>query len=71
CLVTSRPTLLDVSVQMHGVGIPASDSQSHLHSYHGLDSIAENVGDGCQCDSVERRLDDWHKRPAWAFKLQQ
>ncbi|KAI0262659.1 hypothetical protein BGY98DRAFT_1049259, partial [Russula aff. rugulosa BPL654] len=34
-LVTSRPTLLDVSVQMHGVGIPASDSQSHLHSHRG------------------------------------
>jgi hypothetical protein len=39
-LVTSRPTLLRVSTQMHGVGVPASDSQSHLHS-HSSDSIAE------------------------------
>ena len=27
-LVTSRPTLLGVSAQMRGVGIPVSDSQS-------------------------------------------
>ena len=40
-LVTSRPVLLGVSAQMHGVGVPASDSQSHLHSHHSLDSVAE------------------------------
>ncbi|KAI0272213.1 hypothetical protein BGY98DRAFT_1099870 [Russula aff. rugulosa BPL654] len=28
------------SAQMHGVGVPASDSQSHLHS-HSSDSVAE------------------------------
>jgi hypothetical protein len=28
---------------MHGVGIAASDSQSHLHSHHNLDSVAEMV----------------------------
>jgi hypothetical protein len=28
---------------MHGVGVPASDSQSHLHSHHSLDSAAEMV----------------------------
>jgi hypothetical protein len=43
CLVTSRPVLLGVSAQMHGVGVPASDSQSHLHSPHSLDSVAEMV----------------------------
>ncbi len=42
-LVTSRPVLLGVSAQMHGVGVPASDSQSHLHSPHSLDSVAEMV----------------------------
>ena len=42
-LVTSRPALLGVSAQMHGVGVPASDSQSHLHSPHSLDSVAEMV----------------------------
>ena len=42
-LVTSRPTLLGISAQMHGVGIPVSDSQSHLHSPHSLDSVAEMV----------------------------
>jgi hypothetical protein len=42
-LVTSRPVLLGVSAQMHGVGVPASDSQSHLHSHHSLDSVAEMV----------------------------
>ena len=43
CLVTSRPILLGVSAQMYSVGVPASDSQSHLHSHHSLDSIAEMV----------------------------
>jgi len=43
CLVTSRPTLLGVFAQMRGVGIPAIDTQSHLHSHHGLDSITEMV----------------------------
>jgi hypothetical protein len=28
---------------MHGVGVPASESQSHLHSHHSLDSVAEMV----------------------------
>ena len=42
-LVTSRPAMLGVSAQMHGVGVPASDSQSHLHSPHSLDSVAEMV----------------------------
>jgi hypothetical protein len=42
-LVTSCPVLLGVSVQMHGVGVPASDSQSYLHSHHSLDSVAEMV----------------------------
>jgi hypothetical protein len=42
-LVTSRPVLLGVSAQMHGVGVPVSDSQSHLHSHHSLDSVAEMV----------------------------
>src|SRR6266576_4473755 len=58
CLVASRPTLLGVSApQMRGVGIPASDSQSHLHSHHSLDSVTDG-GDGCQHDGVERRWDD-------------
>lgn len=43
CLVTSRPILLGVSAQMYSVGVPASDSQSHLHSHHSLDSVAEMV----------------------------
>jgi hypothetical protein len=42
-LVTSRPVLLGVSAQMHGVGVSASDSQSHIHSHHSLDSVAEMV----------------------------
>jgi hypothetical protein len=42
-LVISHPTLFGVSAQMHGVGVPASDSQSHLHSHHSLDSVAEMV----------------------------
>src|SRR6266576_405571 len=43
CLVISRPTLLGVFAQMRGVGIPASYSQSHLHSHHSLDSVTEMV----------------------------
>ena len=39
-LVTSRPTLLRVSAQMHGVGVPASDSQSRLHN-HSSDNVVE------------------------------
>jgi hypothetical protein len=42
-LVTSRPALLGVSAQMHGVGIPVSDSQSRLHGHHSLNSVAEMV----------------------------
>jgi hypothetical protein len=42
-LVTSRPSLLGISAQMHGVGVPASDSQAHLHSHHSLDTVAEMV----------------------------
>ena len=41
-LVTSRPSLLGVSVQMQGVGVPPSDSLSYSHS-HSLDSVAEMV----------------------------
>ena len=44
-LVPSRPALLGVSAesaQMHGVGTPASDSQSHLHSPRSLDIVAVN-----------------------------
>ena len=33
-LATSRPNLLGVSAQMHGVGVPASGSRSHRHSHH-------------------------------------
>ena len=29
---------------MHCMGIPASDTQSHLHSHHSLDSVVEVVG---------------------------
>ena len=43
CLVISRPVLLGVSAQMHGVGVSAGDSQSHLHSHHSLDSVVEIV----------------------------
>jgi hypothetical protein len=28
---------------MHGVGVPASNSQSHLHSSHSLDGVAKVV----------------------------
>ena len=42
-LVTSRPTLLGISAQMHGVGVSASDYQSHLHSHRSSDSVAETV----------------------------
>jgi protein MON2 len=42
-LVTSRPSLLGISAQMHGVGVPASDSLTHLHSHHSLDTVAEMV----------------------------
>src|SRR6267142_873915 len=41
-LVTSRPSLLDVSAQMPGVGIPPSDSLPYSHS-HSLVSVAEMV----------------------------
>ena len=41
-LVTSRPSLLGVSTQMQGVGIPSSDTLPHLHS-HSLDSVAGMV----------------------------
>jgi exopolyphosphatase/pppGpp-phosphohydrolase len=33
-LITSHPNLLGISAQMHGVGVPASSSQSHHHSHH-------------------------------------
>ena len=42
CLITSRPSLLSVSAQMQGVGVPTSDSLLYSHS-HSLDSIAEMV----------------------------
>jgi hypothetical protein len=41
-LVTSRPSLLGISSQMQGVGVPASDSIPYPHS-HSLDSVAEMV----------------------------
>jgi hypothetical protein len=41
-LVTSRPSLLGVSAQMQGLGVPSSDSLSYSHS-HSLDSVAEMV----------------------------
>src|SRR6267154_216096 len=31
------------SAQMHSLGVPASDSQLHLHSHHSLSSVAEMV----------------------------
>jgi hypothetical protein len=40
--VTSRPALLGVSAQIHGMGVPASDPQSH-HSHHNLGGVAEIV----------------------------
>ncbi|KAI0300723.1 hypothetical protein B0F90DRAFT_1722805 [Multifurca ochricompacta] len=42
-LVTSRPSLLGVSAQMQGVGVPASDSLPHIHHGHSLDSVAGMV----------------------------
>ncbi len=41
-LVTSRPALLGVSTQMHGVGVPANDTLPHSNS-HSLDSVAGMV----------------------------
>jgi hypothetical protein len=41
-LITSRPSLLSVSAQMLGVGVPASDSLLYWHS-HSLDSVTEMV----------------------------
>jgi hypothetical protein len=41
-LVTSRPALLGVSVQMQGVGVPANDTLPHSSS-HSLDSVAGMV----------------------------
>ncbi|KAF8267460.1 hypothetical protein EI94DRAFT_1730637 [Lactarius quietus] len=40
-LVTSRPALLGVSTQMHGVGVPTHDTLPH--SSHSLDSVAGMV----------------------------
>jgi hypothetical protein len=42
-LVTSCPALRSVSVQMHGVGVPASDSQWRFHSHHSLNGVAGMV----------------------------
>jgi hypothetical protein len=39
-LVTSRP---GVSARMHSVGIPVSDSQSHLYGFHSLGSVVVMV----------------------------
>ena len=59
-LVTSpHVVLLGVSAQRHGVGVPVTDSQLHLHSHLSLDSAADG-DDGCQRDGVERRWDNWH-----------
>jgi len=41
-LDTSRPSLLDVSAQMQGVGLPMSGSMLCSHS-HSFDSVAEMV----------------------------
>ena len=42
-LVISRPILPGDAAQMHGVGVPTINSQSHLHILHSLDSGAEMV----------------------------
>jgi hypothetical protein len=39
----SPHVLLGVSVQILGMGVPAGDSQLHLHSHHNWGSIAEMV----------------------------
>lgn len=41
-LVTSRPSLLGVSAQIQGVGVPAGDSIRNSQS-HSLDGVAEMV----------------------------
>jgi len=41
-LVTSRLSLVGVSAQMQGVGLPTSDSMPYSHS-HSLDSVTEMV----------------------------
>jgi hypothetical protein len=41
-LVISRPALHGVSADAR-VGVPASDSQSHLQNHHSLDNSAETV----------------------------
>ncbi len=41
-LITSHPSLLSVSAQMQGIGVPTSNSLLYSHS-HSLDSIAEMV----------------------------
>jgi hypothetical protein len=58
-LVTSRPALLGVSTQIHGMGVPASNPQSHLHGHHNLGSVAEMVVTAAR-QRVERSWDDWH-----------
>jgi hypothetical protein len=42
-LVTSRPARHGIYAQTHAAGVSASDSQSYLHSYQSLDSVAEMV----------------------------
>jgi len=42
-LLTLRATVLGASAQMHCVVIPASNSQSHLHSHHSLYRVTEMV----------------------------
>ncbi|KAI0266915.1 hypothetical protein BGY98DRAFT_1102363 [Russula aff. rugulosa BPL654] len=61
-LVTSRPAC---SASLRGCTeweLLASDSQSHLHSHHSLDSVTGDGGGGCQRDSFERRWDDWQRQ---------
>jgi hypothetical protein len=46
---------------MHGVGIPASDSQLPFHSHHGLDSVVERWWRWLPRRRGQRRWDDWHR----------
>ena len=58
-------TLLSVSPQVHGVSIPASDSRSHLHNHHVLDSVAEIETTAARptlSNGTSLVRDDWHRR---------
>ena len=63
-LVITFHTRIFRSCEPETMGVPASYSESHLHSHYSLDSGAENsgdCGDVCQHGGVERRWDDWHR----------